>query len=235
MNRRDRQKAQTLTDIMRSAEELFLEWGYEKTSMRQIAEHAGVTKGALYHHFMSKEELFENMCALHYSVLLEAAGPYAADSSLSCLERIQKIIALSRGMGISHITFVSEYLRLRNDEGSVILKERLRKYDKKFNLKVLAPLLGEAREKGECSFSVSPDYIALFMHQLDQGVREELNGIFLDENIKSAEKKISGMLDAHVYALSRLLGKTETDIAEVIGRTESLRFYHDLLRASQMG
>jgi hypothetical protein len=37
-----------------------------------------------------------------------------------------------------------------------------------------------------------------------------------------------------VYAFSRLLGKTEADIADLVGRTESLQFYHDLLRASQM-
>jgi AcrR family transcriptional regulator len=234
MNRRDRQKAQTLTDIMRSAEELFLEWGYEKTSMRQIAEHAGLTKGALYHHFTSKEELFDKMCEDHYRALLEAAMPYAEDASLAYFERMQKIIVLARGMGISHITFVSEYLRLRSDEGSVILKERLKKYDKRFAVKVLSPLLAGAREKGECSFPSSPDHIALFMYQLDRAVKEELNSIFLDENIKSAEKKIAGMLDAYVYALSRLLGKTEADIAVLTGRTESLQFYHDLLRASQM-
>jgi AcrR family transcriptional regulator len=234
MNRREMHKAQTLTDIMRSAEELFLEWGYEKTSMQQIAEHAGLTKGALYHHFTSKEELFDKMCELHYSALLEAALPYAEDASLSCFERIKKITALMRGLGISHISFVSEYLRLRSDEGSVILKDRLRKYDKRFAVKVLSPLLDEAREKGECSFSASPDYIVLFMHQLDQGVKEELNSIFLDENINTAEKKIQGMIDAYVYAFSRLLGKKEEDIAELIGKTESLQFYHDLLRASQM-
>lgn len=37
--------------------ELFLEHGYDKTSLREIAERLGVTKAALYYHFKSKEDI----------------------------------------------------------------------------------------------------------------------------------------------------------------------------------
>jgi AcrR family transcriptional regulator len=37
--------------------ELFTEQGYERTSLREIAERLGVTKAALYYHFKSKEEI----------------------------------------------------------------------------------------------------------------------------------------------------------------------------------
>jgi AcrR family transcriptional regulator len=42
-----------------AAIELFLEHGYHATSMRQIAEHAGLALGGIYNHFSSKEEIFE--------------------------------------------------------------------------------------------------------------------------------------------------------------------------------
>jgi AcrR family transcriptional regulator len=42
-----------------AAVELFMEQGYHATSMRQIAEHAGLALGGIYNHFSSKEELFE--------------------------------------------------------------------------------------------------------------------------------------------------------------------------------
>lgn len=42
-----------------AAVELFIEHGYHATSMRQIAEHAGLALGGIYNHFASKEELFE--------------------------------------------------------------------------------------------------------------------------------------------------------------------------------
>lgn len=42
-----------------AAIELFLEHGYHATSMRQIAEQAGLALGGIYNHFSSKEEIFE--------------------------------------------------------------------------------------------------------------------------------------------------------------------------------
>ncbi|SBT50791.1 TetR/AcrR family transcriptional regulator [Micromonospora narathiwatensis] len=43
--------------IQAVALELFTEQGYEKTSLREIAERLGVTKAALYYHFKSKDEI----------------------------------------------------------------------------------------------------------------------------------------------------------------------------------
>ncbi len=42
-----------------AAVELFMEQGYHATSMRQIADHAGLALGGIYNHFSSKDELFE--------------------------------------------------------------------------------------------------------------------------------------------------------------------------------
>jgi AcrR family transcriptional regulator len=45
--------------IEEAALELFMGQGYHATSMRQIAEHAGLALGGIYNHFSSKEEIFE--------------------------------------------------------------------------------------------------------------------------------------------------------------------------------
>src|SRR3954466_10191178 len=41
--------------------ELFAEQGYEKTSLREIAEHLDVTKAALYYHFKTKEDILTSI------------------------------------------------------------------------------------------------------------------------------------------------------------------------------
>src|SRR3954469_17577999 len=43
--------------IQAVALELFAEHGYEKTSLREIAERLDVTKAALYYHFKTKEDI----------------------------------------------------------------------------------------------------------------------------------------------------------------------------------
>ncbi|MEQ4303355.1 TetR/AcrR family transcriptional regulator [Plantactinospora sp. B6F1] len=47
----------TRSRIQAVALELFTEQGYEKTSLREIAERLGVTKAALYYHFKSKDDI----------------------------------------------------------------------------------------------------------------------------------------------------------------------------------
>jgi AcrR family transcriptional regulator len=58
-------RGNTRQRIQDVALELFAQRGYEKTSLREIAEHLDVTKAALYYHFKSKEDivisLFEDL------------------------------------------------------------------------------------------------------------------------------------------------------------------------------
>ncbi|MER5222642.1 TetR/AcrR family transcriptional regulator [Streptomyces flaveus] len=51
------QRGHTRQRIQDVALELFTEQGYEKTSLREIAERLNVTKAALYYHFRTKEDI----------------------------------------------------------------------------------------------------------------------------------------------------------------------------------
>jgi AcrR family transcriptional regulator len=50
-------RGDTRARIVDVALELFAEHGYEKTSLREIADRLGVTKAALYYHFRTKEDI----------------------------------------------------------------------------------------------------------------------------------------------------------------------------------
>jgi len=54
---RETSKAKTRQRVLDEAQRLFRERGYAATSLEQIAEAADVTKGAIYGHFTSKEDL----------------------------------------------------------------------------------------------------------------------------------------------------------------------------------
>ena len=53
------QGEETRTALLAAARELFGGDGYAATSLDEIAARAGVTKGALYHHFRGKADLFQ--------------------------------------------------------------------------------------------------------------------------------------------------------------------------------
>ncbi|WP_433379834.1 TetR/AcrR family transcriptional regulator [Streptosporangium sp. CA-115845] len=56
-----REHADTRTRIQDVALTLFVEQGYEATSLREIAEALGVTKAALYYHFKTKDDIVASL------------------------------------------------------------------------------------------------------------------------------------------------------------------------------
>ena len=51
----------TKARIQDAALDLFVKQGYEKTSLREIADRLGITKAALYYHYASKQELLRTL------------------------------------------------------------------------------------------------------------------------------------------------------------------------------
>ncbi|MEG1683580.1 MAG: TetR/AcrR family transcriptional regulator [Oscillospiraceae bacterium] len=60
---RNKYPEETVRLILEEALKLFMEKGYEHTSIQDIINNlGGLSKGAIYHHFKSKEEIFEGVC-----------------------------------------------------------------------------------------------------------------------------------------------------------------------------
>ncbi|MFC1749519.1 TetR/AcrR family transcriptional regulator [Pseudomonadota bacterium] len=51
-------KEQSRNKLLASAFELFAHQGYDKITLNAVTEHAGLTRGAFYNHFSSKQELY---------------------------------------------------------------------------------------------------------------------------------------------------------------------------------
>jgi AcrR family transcriptional regulator len=84
--------------IQAVALELFAEQGYDKTSLREIAERLDVTKAALYYHFKSKEDIVASLVGDYFGQIddLVAWGrtlPRTAASRARVLDRYYRIVA----------------------------------------------------------------------------------------------------------------------------------------------
>ena len=59
MRRTKEEAAQTRQDLLEAALTIFSQQGYAAVRLEDVAEAAGVTRGAIYHHFGSKADLFQ--------------------------------------------------------------------------------------------------------------------------------------------------------------------------------
>ncbi|MFD0373276.1 TetR/AcrR family transcriptional regulator [Streptomyces sp. NPDC059071] len=90
-------RGNTRQRIQDVALELFAEQGYEKTSLREIAERLDVTKAALYYHFKTKEDIlvsiFEDLTR-PMDELIEWAGeqPRTLETRQEVLRRYQQAL-----------------------------------------------------------------------------------------------------------------------------------------------
>jgi len=88
---------ETRARIQAVAVELFTEQGYDKTSLREIAERLNVTKAALYYHFRSKEDIVASLVEDYVSQIDEliawgAQQPRSAETRAEILRRYVGIV-----------------------------------------------------------------------------------------------------------------------------------------------
>ena len=70
---REERRAQTRSELIDAAEELFSEDGFRLTTLDRVADAAGYTKGAVYSNFASKEDLYVAVAdALAWAYRLDA-------------------------------------------------------------------------------------------------------------------------------------------------------------------
>jgi AcrR family transcriptional regulator len=79
---RERKRAETHARIQAEALRLFLERGFETTTLDDIAEAAGVSRRSLFHYFESKEEIVLSARADFPNIIAQAVGRRPAGEPL---------------------------------------------------------------------------------------------------------------------------------------------------------
>ena len=151
------------------------------------------------------------------------------DKTRPSIHRMEEVVKEMRTLGAEKSPVLSEHLKVRHGSGNVMLRERLGKYDRKFYINVVAPLLGEANDKGECSFPSPPEVIAGFIFNLDRGVTEQIKNILAMGKGNDAEKQIMDLLEGFVHALSAMLGTDIGIIRKIVSIDEALVFFRQVL------
>lgn len=170
MRRTKEEAALTRDAILRSAEDLFVEHGFDGVSLDQIAERAGVKRGAVHFHFVNKLGLLiaiaEVRCSLLQGIDLRvehAIGPSVIDGLAAVLEEtLRSFHADDRQKRL--IRILLEVGSQLQDEG----RPEMLDYERRL-FRATRAVLESASERGELSPAWTPRSGAVALHCLMTG------------------------------------------------------------------
>jgi AcrR family transcriptional regulator len=90
-------------ELVDCAQGLFLTRGYERTTINDVISATGLSKGAFYHHFRSKEDLLEAIAQRFARESLGFIERISADAQLDALARLNLLLSLSREWKREHV------------------------------------------------------------------------------------------------------------------------------------
>lgn len=143
MSKREERAEATRAQLLAAARELFAERGYSGVGTEDIVRAAGLTRGALYHHFADKRELF---AAVHERVEEELVASIAARMT-ELTDPVEALVTGIRGVldacgepALARITLL--------DAPTVLGWARWREIDERYGLGLVIAGLTAAMDAG---------------------------------------------------------------------------------------
>lgn len=121
MRRKDSDKER---HILITAMKLFSSKSYNRTSMQEIADICGISKGSLYVYFKSKEDLLLNILQYYFQYIEGQIMQIEEDPSLSATEKFMKEIEIK----LDHYIENQEFYRLQGQELSGLTDKNIYRY-----------------------------------------------------------------------------------------------------------
>lgn len=132
------------TQILDAAERLFLGRGYERTSVQDVLDALGMSKGGFYHYFESKESVLRAVSERRTAARVERALSDVRDGRRSPLERLNLLLVQASLFETEEPGFAGTLMRLACVERDYSLAAQRRR----ILIDLLLPALDEVLEAG---------------------------------------------------------------------------------------
>jgi AcrR family transcriptional regulator len=188
--------------IIDEAYKLFLTQSYEAVSISDISKAIGFTKGALYHHFKNKEELFRIVIDKHFpltSMSIDDENISLKEYTEACIDHIHKLLkeTITNNEAFTPVNFLALIAdSFRHYEGFAEKKSTIIDND----VAKAKVIIGNAIKRGEIRDDIDISVVAMQYLSLSIG----LAGDFMRNNsVESAIKSLKDQLTQLYYLLKK--------------------------------
>jgi len=157
VSRRAAQGQATRGQLIEVATRLFAEHGYEDTSIEAVLAAAGVSRGALYHHFSGKDALFE--------AVVKSVEDSITAQLTAAMRGISGAVATINAAALAWIDLAGDPVIQRivlTDGPSVLGWERWRAMDEQYAVGAMRELLQAVCDEG----NLAPELVNSFAHMI---------------------------------------------------------------------
>lgn len=130
--------------ILRAAESLFYANGYEQTSVQDILDAIGISKGGFYHHFESKLDLLDAICQQRAEESAALAREAAAAVYGDPPAELNALLSSSGFLQADALDYIGLLLRVAWREDGAMMREKL----KQRTLTLLKPAMDDIIAEG---------------------------------------------------------------------------------------
>lgn len=190
----------TRSHILMVSLRLFLQKSFKEVTMKEIVEQTGMSKGAFYHYFTSKEQLFHEIIHTFFSAILEFDFNALPGDSLQHFYRgyadqvnTMRYRFLSAG-GTEEEDFINlNFFALLFDAFKLFpgFREKMEEYHRKETAAWTA-MIRKARENGEIRSPLSDHQIALIFMYVSDGLTMNLT---MENNTGDLDKRLASLWD----------------------------------------
>jgi AcrR family transcriptional regulator len=189
-----------------AAQVLFLSKGFESTSVNDILQYVGASKGAFYHYFASKQALLDEFTDQLTQQTMDQMEKVVQDSSLDFKSRWSAFFEAGYKWKIEHKEQLLELHKTMEQDENVLLKNRIEKTIQRKFLPLLASLIQEGKDLGVFKLD-SALGCAHFISYGITGFSQHFSSLLLSEDDVDARR-------AEFVELTRTL---QQSIARVLG------------------
>ena len=196
----------TKSYILSVSLKLFLQKNFKEVTMKEIVEKTGLSKGAFYHYFESKEQLFYEIIDHFFSSILEydfSGLPYHSLQTYyrACADQVNalrfKFLNNGRGGGEDFINM--NFFALLFDAFKLFpeFRSKMEIYHQK-EKKAWMNAIQNARNSGEIKSALTDEQIAQIFMFTSDGLTMNLT---MDNNTADLDKKLASLWDNFYEAL----------------------------------
>jgi len=135
-------------EILHKAQELFYKIGYTNTSVNMVIKALGISKGAFYHYFKSKEELLDCLAEEFTQNIISIIQKIVNDPNLTAIEKLNGMYIESGNYKVENIDFIMTITEALYSDNNLLLRYKFNSKSVENVLPLMTAIFEQGKEEG---------------------------------------------------------------------------------------